>query len=113
MSRREVVPVARARLAAAAALLIALSIAGAVGAGQAGLVVPAVAVAWPPSAALLVSEVQTGGASASDEFIEITNAGSNSVDLAGLELAYVTSTGGTVTKKASWTGSLLLGSGRH
>jgi hypothetical protein len=57
--------------------------------------------------------VQTGGASASDEFAEITNVGAASVDLAGLELVYVTSTGSTVTRKASWTASTMLGSGRH
>ena len=34
----------------------------------------AAAVAWPTST-LVVSEVQTGGASASDEFAEISNAG--------------------------------------
>ena len=32
---------------------------------------PLAAVAWPPSTGLLVSEVVTGGASASDEFVEI------------------------------------------
>ena len=57
------------------------------------------ALAWPTST-LLVSEIVTGGASASDEFAELTNAGSAAVDLAGLEIAYVTSTGGT-----PWPGS--------
>ena len=37
-------------------------------------VAPAAAVAWPTST-LVVSEVETGGASASDEFAEIANAG--------------------------------------
>src|SRR3982751_1610623 len=72
----------------------------------------AASVAWPVST-LLVSEVQTGGASASDEFAEITNAGSSAVDLAGLELAYATSTGSTVTRKAAWSTSVLLGRGQH
>src|SRR5262245_41064606 len=45
------------------------------------------AVAWPVST-LVVSEVQTGGASASDEFAEVSNAGSVVVDLMGLEVAY-------------------------
>src|SRR5712691_195791 len=57
------------------------------------------AVAWPTST-LLVSEIVTGGASASD-------------DLAGLEIAYVTSTGGTVTRKATWPTSTILEAGRH
>src|SRR5207247_5983783 len=73
---------------------------------------PLAAVTWPVST-LLVSEVQTGGASASDEFAEITNAGPTAVDLAGLELVYATSTGSTVTRKASWSATNLLEPGRH
>ena len=51
---------------------------------------PAAAVTWPTST-LVVSEVQTGGASASDEFAEISNAGPVAVDLTGYELVYATS----------------------
>ena len=72
----------------------------------------AAAVGWPTST-LLISEVMTGGASASDEFAELTNAGASAVDLAGLEVAYVTSTGGTVTRKATWPGPTILEPGRH
>ncbi|HZC32639.1 MAG TPA: lamin tail domain-containing protein, partial [Candidatus Bathyarchaeia archaeon] len=72
----------------------------------------AAAVAWPVST-LVVSEVQTGGASASDEFAELYNGGSLAVDLAGLELVYATSTGSTVTRKASWTTPTILAPGRH
>jgi hypothetical protein len=60
-----------------------------------------------------VAEVTTGGASASDEYVEITNAGPLSLDLAGLEIVYVTSSGGTVTRKTSWSATLTLESGRH
>ncbi len=60
------------------------------------------AVAWPPST-LVVSEVQTGGASASDEFVEIANQGAAPVDLLGLEVVYATSSGSTVTRKATWS----------
>ncbi len=67
---------------------------------------------WPPSAGLLVSEVITGGASASDEFVEIYNAASEPLNLAGLELVYVTATGSTVTRKQTWT-DLELEPGRH
>ena len=73
---------------------------------------PAAAVAWPTST-LVVSEVQTGGASASDEFAEISNGGAVAVDLTGLELVYATSTGSTVTRKASWTTATILEPGRH
>ena len=72
----------------------------------------AAAVAWPVST-LVVSELETGGASASDEFAEIANTGSVPVDLAGLELVYATSTGSTVTRKASWTTTRILDPGRH
>src|SRR4029078_7606578 len=72
----------------------------------------AAAVAWPTST-LVVSEVQTGGASASDEFAEISNAGAVAVDLTGLEVVYATSTGSTVTRKASWTSATILEPGRH
>ncbi|HEX8024704.1 MAG TPA: lamin tail domain-containing protein, partial [Candidatus Limnocylindrales bacterium] len=105
----------RARVAVVAAPLFVVALAGAVLAHGDVLTdgfAPLGAVAWPPST-LLVSEVQTGGASASDEFAELTNVGLASVDLAGLEVVYVTSTGGTITRKASWSSSLLLAPGRH
>ena len=72
----------------------------------------AAAVSWPTST-LLISEVVTGGASAADEFAELTNAGPAAVDLVGFEMAYVTSTGGTVTRKATWAASTILEPGRH
>jgi uncharacterized protein YdeI (BOF family) len=78
------------------------------GGGRAIAVVPA----WPPST-LVVSEVQTGGASASDEFVELANQGPLAVDLQGLEVVYATSTGSTVTRKATWTGPAILDPGRR
>src|SRR6187549_4140984 len=72
----------------------------------------AATVAWPPSTGLLVSEVVTGGASASDEFVEIYNASNVDQELGGLEVVYVTSSGSTVSRKQTWT-SLLLGARRH
>src|SRR5258708_35100275 len=101
------------RVAPLAALFIVLSLGGVVfAASSASAPIPLGAVSWPVST-LLGSEVQTGGASASDESAEITNVGPAPVDLAGLELVYATSTGSTVTRKASWTTSLVLGTGRH
>ena len=103
----------RTRVAVFAALSVMLSVAGAAFATRAEPIPAALgSVTWPVST-LLVSEVQTGGASASDEFAEITNVGASAVDLAGLELAYATSSGSTVTRKASWSTSLLLEPGRH
>ncbi|HEY7941931.1 MAG TPA: lamin tail domain-containing protein [Candidatus Limnocylindrales bacterium] len=71
------------------------------------------AVAWPPSGGLLLSEVMTGGASASDEFIELDNASSDPLDLVGDEVVYVSASGGTVTRKASWTAASPLVPGQH
>jgi lamin tail-like protein len=51
---------------------------------------------------LVVSEVMTGGASASDEFIELYNPAANTLPLEGIEVVYVTASGATVTRKASW-----------
>jgi hypothetical protein len=74
---------------------------------------PAAAVAWPPSAGALIAEVVTGGASSSDEYVEITNAGAEPADLAGMELAYITSSGSSVTRKATWSLLTLLATGQH
>ena len=77
------------------------------------MVVPvarAAAVGWPTST-LVVSEVQTGGASASDEFVEVANQGAGAADLAGLEVVYATSSGSTVTRKATWSASTVLDPG--
>jgi hypothetical protein len=73
---------------------------------------PAAIVAWPTSG-LVLAEVQTGGASASDEFVEVANQGPEPVDLAGLEVVYITSSGSTVTRKAVWTASVVLDPGRR
>src|ERR1700716_3411221 len=70
------------------------------------------AVGWPPSA-LLVTEVQTGGASASDEFVEIANQGMAAGDSAGLEVVYATSSGSTVTRKATWANPTTIDPGRR
>jgi len=67
-----------------------------------------------PTGHLLVSEVMTGGASASDEFIELYNPGPEALPLEGLEVIYVTASGGTITRKASWTtGSQPVAAGTH
>ena len=86
---------------------------GASAGASSSAVQPLAAVDWPPSSGLLVGEVMTGGASASDEFVELYNAGAASIDLAGQEVVYVTSTGGTVTRKATWATTTLLEPGRH
>ena len=72
------------------------------------------ALAPEPIGHLLVSEVMTGGASASDELIELYNPSASALPLEGLEVVYVTATGGTITRKASWAaGAASLSSGAH
>src|SRR6476660_6765197 len=100
----------RARRAGFTALIIVVIVAAA--GGFAGPGARAAAVGWPPST-LVVSEVQTGGASASDEFVEIANQGLAPVDLAGLELVYATSSGSTVTRKATWATSTVVDPGHR
>ncbi len=100
----------RARRVGWTALIVIVMIAAVGGLG--GHPALAGAVAWPPST-LVVSEVQTGGASASDEFVELANEGSAAVDLVGLEVVYATSSGSTVTRKATWTAPTILEPGRR
>ena len=73
----------------------------------------AAAAAWPPSTGLLLAEVVTGGSSASDEYVEITNAGPLEADLGGCELIYVTTSGATTTRKALFGAPLPLAPGQH
>ena len=70
-------------------------------------------VSWPPSTGLVLAEVVTGGASASDEYVEIANAAPDEVDLSGLELMYVSASGSTITRKATFSSPLPLAPGRH
>ena len=51
---------------------------------------------------LLVSEVVTGGTSASDELIELHNPTAAPLPLEGLELVYVSATGATLSRRAAW-----------
>ena len=51
---------------------------------------------------LVISEVVTGGTSASDEFVELYNPTAAPLPLEGLELVYVSATGLTVSRRAAW-----------
>jgi len=51
---------------------------------------------------LVISEVATGGSSASDELIEIYNPTAAALPLEGLELVYVSASGATVSRRAAW-----------
>ncbi|MFO7533971.1 MAG: lamin tail domain-containing protein, partial [Candidatus Limnocylindrales bacterium] len=66
---------------------------------------PAVAaeVEWPPSSALVVGEVVTGGPTGSDEYVELYNGADAPALLDGLELVYASATGKTVTRKHTWS----------
>jgi hypothetical protein len=105
MSRWRLRPLIVPGFALLVALIIAASTDPAQGAGRRareGRLTLASAT-WPPSPDLLVGEVVTGGASGSDEFVEVYNAGDLPVELDGLELVYVTASGGTVTRKHAWS----------
>ncbi|MGZ8563546.1 MAG: lamin tail domain-containing protein, partial [Candidatus Limnocylindria bacterium] len=103
------VSVARRPLAALASIgLLALAIDQAVAIPLAGDSIP-LTLGHP-----VVSELMTGGASASDEFIELYNPTLTVQPLEGLEVVYVTSTGATVTRKAAWAaGAPGLAPGAH
>ena len=94
------------------ALIPALALSGEL-VTAAPVVVPAAAVSWPPATGVLLSEVATGGATASDEFVELYNTAPSPVDLGSLELAYVSASGATITRKASWPGGQVLLPGQH
>lgn len=55
-----------------------------------------------PAEHLVVSEVVTGGAGASDELLEIHNPTSAALPLEGLEVVYVSASGATVSRRAAW-----------
>ena len=56
----------------------------------------------------------TGGASASDELIEIYNPTAAALPLEGLELVYVTASGATISRRAAWElGAPSVEPGRH
>ena len=99
----------RARRAGLTALIVVMVVTAG---GPGGLPALAAVVGWPAST-LVLSELQTGGASASDEFVEIANQGGTTVDLVGLELIYATASGSTVTRKAAWDATTVLAPGRR
>ncbi len=68
---------------------------------------------WPTSSALVLAEVITGGVSASDEYVELYNAGPVPVDAGGCELLYVSASGATVTRKVTLASPLSLEPGQH
>ena len=63
---------------------------------------------WPRETAaasiehIVVSELVTGGTSASDELIELYNPSAVALPLEGLELVYVSASGATVSRRAAW-----------
>ncbi len=109
----------RARRVALAALVLPWSVAAlALAAAPVAAPLPVAAirvpaVGWPRSSGLLIAEVVTGGASASDEYVELTNVGATTVDLNGLELAYASAAGTNAIRRAGWATATLLASGRH
>jgi hypothetical protein len=63
---------------------------------------------------LVISELVTGGASASDELIEVYNPSAEALPLEGLELVYVTASGATISRRAAWSlGAVSVPPGGH
>ena len=63
---------------------------------------------------LVISEIVTGGAGASDELIELYNPSAVALPLEGLELVYVSASGATVTRRVGWElGAASLAPGAH
>src|SRR4051794_22658025 len=100
----------RVRRAGMAALIVVVLVAASGWPGVAPVL--AGVVPWPASP-LVISEIQTGGASRSDEFGEVANQGQARVDMAGREVGYATSSGSAVTRKATWSSSRAPESGRR
>jgi outer membrane biosynthesis protein TonB len=109
-------PHTRPRLSGLAAVFVALLV-GASGAAIAAVGPPSTP--WsraeldPAPSGLLVGEVVTGGASGSDEWIELYNAGPETADLLGLEVVYASATGATVSRKQAWSSSVPIPPRRH
>ncbi len=95
------VPSQRSRRWVALHVLLLLAIVAALVAPMATLETVRAVDLTPPDH-LVISEVVTGGASASDELIELHNPTTVSLPLEGLEVIYVTSTGATVTRRVAW-----------
>ena len=62
---------------------------------------------------LVISELLAGGVSASDEFVELYNPSDGALPLDGVELIYVTASGATITRKASWASGAVIDPGEH
>ena len=82
--RRSIIPVLLVLTASLVALPLGLAVRGATGTH------------------LVISEVVTGGASASDELIELYNPTAAPLPLEGLEVVYVSASGASVSRRAAW-----------
>ena len=92
----------------AASLFAVLSIIGPAAGVADGRGAAAQEAAAPVVEHLVISELATGGASASDEFIELYNPTEEALSLVGLEVIYVSASGATLSRRAGWqTGSVL------
>lgn len=105
----------RARRSMLSVVVLAVALIGIAGVSPNAvrLVSPAAVASWPVSGGLVVGEVVTGGASASDEYVEIYNAGASTLDLLNVELVYVAAAGTSPTRKVAWSTSRPLVPGRH
>ena len=105
----------RARRSTLSMLVVGFALLGVIGVTPFSMpaVRRAAAVGWPVSVGAVVAEVVTGGVSASDEYVEIANAGATTIDLQNVELLYVSAAGSSPTRKVAWTAGRPLGPGQH
>ncbi len=65
------------------------------------------------STTIVISQFQVAGATATDEFIELHNVGSTSVDLTGYRVVYRSATGTSDTTLYNWTASTVIPAGGY
>ena len=62
---------------------------------------------------LMISQFQTGGATANDEFIEIHNSGPDPIDLSGYSLVYRSASGTNDVLFMNWASGTIVPSGGY
>lgn len=70
-------------------------------------------IAGAVSTTVVISQFQVAGATAADEFVELHNIGTTSIDLNGYRLVYRSATGTTDVNIATWTASTVIPAGGY
>ncbi|MFN8597438.1 MAG: ExeM/NucH family extracellular endonuclease [Anaerolineae bacterium] len=91
-------------------LMVSVILFSAIGLSARTASVPAV---YAVSTTLVISQIQTAGATATDEFIELHNVSNASVDLNGYRVVYRSATGATDISLISWSTSVVIPAGGY